>query len=59
MAAAQPTTRKRVMREIASNSSDSDVDFDSDDSVIDKDYVASSGSSESESMDDLTVSLYQ
>lgn len=58
MAASQRVTRKRFLREIVSNSNDSDSDFSSDDSLIDKDYVASSESSGSEAIDVVTVSLY-
>lgn len=57
MAASQRVTRKRFLREIVSNSNDSDSDFSSDDSLIDKDYVASSESSGSEAIDDVTVSF--
>lgn len=59
MAAPQRAMRKRVLSEIALNSSNSESDFDSDDSIMDKNYVVSGESSGSESMDDLTVSLNQ
>lgn len=56
MAAVNGRTCKRKLSENECNTSDSNRDFDSDDSVIDRDYVVTSSTSDDESSSDLSVS---